>query len=182
MATKRGEILLTFLQVVGLTGVVVGGALCPGLLMLLKPVARRRYSPRACRYAVQALDTKGWIVAERRPQGIRVRLTARGRAELLAYELGIKVLKKPRRWDGKWHLLIFDIEEKHKHLRDAVRQALRSFGFHRLQDSVWIFPYECREILDLLRIKYGVRTQALYLRADYLDQDHWLRRHFQLKT
>ena len=179
---KWGGLQKQILLATGLAGVLVVGALCPGMLLLLRPLARKRYSYPACSRALKALDAKGWTVYKQTATGIRVSLTERGRVELLAYELGRKKLKAQGRWDGKWHVLTFDVPEKRKHLRDGLRNTLKNLGFHRLQDSVWVYPYDCRVILDLLRTKYRVRDEALYVRVDHLDNDRWLRRHFGLKS
>ena len=76
---------------------------------------------------------------------------------------------------------MFDIEEKRKNVRNQIRAVLISFGFYRLQDSVWVYPYECEEILELLRTKYKVRHEALYIRAERIAKDEYLRDHFGLK-
>jgi len=181
MALQRREAVLTLLRIIGLTGVLVGGALCPGLLQLLRGYTKRPFSYRTCYRAFHVLDANGWIKVRAGNRGIDIRLTKQGYEELHAYELGTKHLHRSGPWDGKWHFLIFDIEEKRKRLRDAVRRTLRSMGFHRLQDSVWVYPFDCREILELLRIRYGVRHEALYLCAETLDHDKWLQRHFEVK-
>jgi len=179
--TRRGEIARNILAVVGVTGIVIGGALCPGLLRLLRPYVHKRYSYQACRYAIKAMDAKGWMAVEKRVDGVHLYLTKRGQMELRAYELGEKKLKRSGKWDGKWHILIFDIAEKRRRARDVVRNTLKTLGFHRLQQSVWVYPYDCREVLNLLQVKHRVSREALYLRADHLDNDRWLRRHFGLK-
>ena len=178
--TQRGEILGHVLGIVGASGVVVVGALCPGLLTLAKPLLRNRYQYPSFRRAVQAVDEKGWIVAKQTGDNISVRLTKRGQAELLKYELGQKKLQSSGSWDKKWHVLAFDIPETRRRLRDRVRRTLRALGFQRLQHSVWIYPYECRAVLRLLQLQYGVRNEALYARLDQLDNDFWLCRRFHL--
>ncbi len=46
-----------------------------------------------------------------------------------------------RLWDGRMHLTTYDIPEaKHTH-RDLLRDTIRRLGAGRLQDSVWITPY-----------------------------------------
>jgi len=178
--TKRNEIARTILATVGVTGIVITGAFCPGLLALARPLARKRYPYPSFHRALRAVDDKGWIVATKTSGGVRVRLTKRGEAELLAYELGKKKLPPAKQWDGKWHLLTFDIPESRRRLRDHIRGTLKTLGFQHLQHSVWIFPYECRDVLNLLQTKYSVRHEALYVRVDCLDNDRWLRKHFGL--
>ena len=180
--TKRGEVMMNLLRIVGVAGILVTGALCPNLLLLLRGSCHKRYSYQSCQRALIAIDTHRWILAKKTDAGVHIYLTKRGQAELLACELGEKNLKNKGCWDGKWHLLIFDIEEKRKCIRNRVRCALINLGLYRLQDSVWVYPYDCHALLELLRIKYRVWNEALYLRAEHLDNDRGLRRHFGLKS
>ena len=131
---------------------------------------------------IKILDKRGWIIARQTEDGWKISLTKKGRAELLAYELGQKGIVKPKKWDEKWRLLIFDIPEKRRMVRDKIRRFLQSVGFVRLQDSVWVHPYECREILNMLRTRYGIHAEALYVRVDSLDGDRWLKRHYGLRN
>ena len=45
-----------------------------------------------------------------------------------------------RKWNKKWVILIFDIEEKLRRLRNTLRNKLKNIGFGMLQQSVWITP------------------------------------------
>lgn len=47
-----------------------------------------------------------------------------------------------RKWDKKWRFVIFDISEKAKQRREALRNKLKELGFGMLQRSVYISPYE----------------------------------------
>lgn len=55
-------------------------------------------------------------------------------------------------WDGKWRVVIFDIEEKNRKYRDVLRIKLRELGFGMVQESVWISPHDfihdLREFLE----------------------------------
>ncbi|MDO8617335.1 MAG: CRISPR-associated endonuclease Cas2 [Candidatus Uhrbacteria bacterium] len=178
---ERGEIVKMILMTVGAVGVLAVGVVCPNLLQLMKPVLRKRYQPERVKQAFYRLDKKGHLIIRQTSAGWAITLTEKGRLELLAYELGQKQLQKRKHWDGKWHCLMFDIPEKQRTVREQVRKLLGKFGFHRLQDSVWVFPYECREVLDLLRTKYQIRAEALYVVVESLENDRWLKKHFGLK-
>lgn len=45
-------------------------------------------------------------------------------------------------WDGKWRIVIFDIEEENKKSREYLRFKLNSLGFGKLQDSVYVSPLD----------------------------------------
>jgi len=88
---------------------------------------------------------------------------------------------KRRRWDGRWRVLIFDIPEERKLLREKVRHTLVSIGFERLQDSVWIYPYDCEDLIALIKVDFQIGREVLYLIVDSLENDGHLRKLFGLK-
>jgi len=166
------------IAVVGAVGVAM---VCPGIVHLIPKEYQKRYSYKSVRQAVLRLDKKGWIVARQMGTQWKIHLSKKGWDEFRAYEFARKQLEIPKTWDKKWRLLIFDIPEKRKFIREKVRRFLRSLNFHRLQDSVWVYPYECQDILDLLRTRYEIRFEALYLTVHSFDHDHWLRKQFEVK-
>ena len=177
--TRKGEIASLILGIVGMAGILVIGAVAPNLVQLL-PTGQRKFSQKSLYKSVEKLKNRGLLKKVKSQNGWRLELTRAGEKELWSIETKKKLLKKPWRWDKKWRILIFDIPEKKKKIRYQVRLTLINLGFRRLQDSVWIYPYECEDILELLRTKYGVRHEALYLRADKLSKDNRWREFFQL--
>lgn len=43
--------------------------------------------------------------------------------------------------DGVWKLIIFDIPEKQRFVRNHLRSRLKALGFKKWQSSTWISPY-----------------------------------------
>lgn len=41
------------------------------------------------------------------------------------------------KWDGLWRIVIFDIPEKHRRVRNILRRRLKEWGFKVWQKSVW---------------------------------------------
>ena len=72
-----------------------------------------------------------------------IELTKKGREQ--AKKIGFNRLKisKPKKWDKKWRVVIFDIPEKKKIIRDALRRKIQELGFQELQKSVFVYPYSC---------------------------------------
>lgn len=168
------------LGTIGLAGILIVGIAAPGIFKILPGRKRYFYSKKSLDRSLENLKNRGLVKFAPGRIGWRVELTEKGRAEFFSYEIREKILKSPKRWNGDWHLLIFDIEETRKKVRDNVRRTLINLGFVRLQDSVWVYPYPCEEVLELLRTKYGVRHQALYICARKIAKDKWLRKHFGL--
>ena len=46
------------------------------------------------------------------------------------------------KWDKKWRIVIFDIEEVSRQIRERFRHKLKELGFGMLQESVFISPYD----------------------------------------
>lgn len=107
-------------------------------------------------------------------------LTQKGEIELRALTAHEVKVAKPRRWDGKWRILVFDIPEERKALREKIRRSLVAIGFHMLQKSVWIFPYDCEDFIALLKADLEVGGHMLYVIADALESDHGYRDAFAL--
>ena len=181
MNLKKKEIMYGILGVIGAAGIVVTAVALPGLLLAAAPfVKKKTYRYKTAYQAILRLDRKGWIVAKKHGDQWRIKLTAKGEQEWKWYELGTKHLQQPKTWDGRWHILAFDIPELKNLLRRKIRRLLHQLKFQRLQDSVWVYPFDCREVLELLRTKYKIRGEALYIAASHIDNDHWLKKHFSL--
>jgi CRISPR/Cas system-associated endoribonuclease Cas2 len=110
-----------------------------------------------------------------------LRLTEQGKAELRWIKVRDFKFEKPKKWDKKWRVLIFDIKEDRKLLREKVRRTLVAMGFARLQDSVWIYPYDCEDLITLLKADFKIGKDVLYMIVDELEYDFSMREKFGLK-
>lgn len=66
-----------------------------------------------------------------------LRLTSNGEKKV---KRDFPVTQLTKKWNRKWVVLIFDIEEKSRVARDRLRSKLTNIGFGMLQESVWITP------------------------------------------
>lgn len=107
-------------------------------------------------------------------------LTSKGEKSLANYRLDQFEIKKPKKWDGKFRVITFDISEQKNKIRIALRRQLSSRGFVLLQYSVWVYPYECQELVALLKAHFGIVTEVIYITAENIENDHWLRKQFKL--
>lgn len=111
---------------------------------------------------------------------IELVLNERGRKAALRYTLNDMVIKKPSHWDHKWRLILFDIPEKHKKLRDTLRMRLRQFGLIEFQKSVFVHPYECRNEIDFLIELYDARRYVRFIEAAKIDNEFHLKKKFKI--
>lgn len=115
-------------------------------------------------------------------KGKKLTLTSKGEAALRQLELKGFDIPKPKKWDKKWRVLIFDIPEYRKGLRNKVRATLRAIGFVPLQASVWVYPYDCEDLITLLKADFRVGNDLLYLIVDQIENDRRLRLEFGLQN
>jgi PaaX-like protein len=175
---KKGDLQKILLTTVSVAGVLGIGLLAPNVLGAMKklgmlPAPHQKDSIRVAR---NRLVRQGLLVWE----GKKLRLTEKGCKRLNSWALKDYQIPKPKRWDERWRVLIFDIPERRKGLRDKVRRTLETVGFVRLQDSVWIYPYDCEELITLLKADFKIGKDLLYLIVDTLEYDTPIRSRFNL--
>jgi phenylacetic acid degradation operon negative regulatory protein len=106
-------------------------------------------------------------------------LTEKGSREA-AYVSLLKEVRTPKKWDGKWRIVIFDVWERRRLTRDRLRALLIETGFVRLQNSVWVYPYPCEELIVYIRTELRVGKGLEYIVAEGIERDKELRRRFKL--
>jgi len=67
-----------------------------------------------------------------------------------------------------------------RRLRIIVTVIGRSAGFVRLQDSVWVYPYDCEDFTALLKADLHIGREVIYIIAESIENDGWLREQFNL--
>jgi|ERR1043166_2205225 CRISPR-associated endonuclease Cas2 len=85
-----------------------------------------------------------------RKQGGKDRLTLKGQQTLSERVLWELAIPKPKRWDGKWRVVLFDIPKDKRKRRDIFRTHLKELGLLLYQNSVWIYPYSLeKQVLQI---------------------------------
>ena len=156
--------------------------IAPALKFFLKS-RKRNHAPYVIKnritITVQRLMARGLL---KKDKDGYLSLTAKGDALLLKYQLHELRIPKPRRWDGKWRVVMFDVWESRKPTRELLRKTLRRLGMVRIQDSVWVHPYNCEDIIALLRTNLRASPAIQYMVVECMDRDHWLRTRFDLSS
>lgn len=169
------------LTTVAVAGVIAVAVIAPNAARLLKTTGMTARLRHRSMSAVSRLKAKGEIEFLEMDGKKYARLTARGE-KTLAYEREKLRLKdeKPRRWDRRYRLIIFDVPEKRRRVRERLRMVMRDIGFLRIQDSAWVFPYDCEEFVALLKADLHIGKDVLYAVIEEIENDSVIRRHFNL--
>lgn len=90
-----------------------------------------------------------------------LRLTGRGEKKIVRYFPLFSLQKK--KWDKKWRVLFFDIEETNRAVRDKFRETLRRLGFGQFQKSVYLSPFPIEKEMKEFIENLGLRERACLL-------------------
>src|SRR3989344_774477 len=179
---KVAKIILKSIAAAGFISMAV---LAPNALQALDIFYGDRKRKYKTKYYVKTsigrLKNQGLIKFEERNGKNFIRLTDKGEQKLLKYQLGELAIKKPKKWDDKWRIIIFDICEYKKRIRNELRNELINLGFLRLQNSVWVYPYDCEELMIMFKSYFKIGKEVLYLVAERVENDRWLKKEFGLE-
>jgi len=172
------------LAAVALTGVVLVAAIAPNASAALAklPSVKRAQLRYQYRTVLGRLAAQGHIAFEKREGKQYARITASGRKALIFEQEKAKLANaKKKRWNERWRVIIFDIPERRRRTRDRLRNIMERTGFVRLQDSVWVFPYDCEDFIALLKAELKIGAAVLYMVVEHIENDKHLRAQFGLK-
>ena len=171
-----------------LTTLLVGGMIAIGAaprLDLLKLLGGRKRNPYRLKYQINdtllRLARKGLVTFVEKDGRRFARLTPAGTKQLeLEQQKAALRLQKNKRWDKRWRVIIFDIPERRRGVRGRLRAIMQECGFVRLQDSVWVYPHDCEELIVLLKAELKAGSSVLYMVVEKIENDLWLKNHFSL--
>ena len=134
----------------------------------------KEYNRKSIGITIKRLEQKGFIQKGIIEDEVCIKLT----------ELGIKRLEEKRktkkekallniadkneRWDKKWRVVIFDIPETNKRVRQALRETLKVLEFWPLQKSVWISKKDYTKELRKWVQELGLEQHIIIFETDDL--------------
>jgi len=141
------------------------------------PYGWEKFSPQKRRSifsTVSRLKSEGYLKEVEQKGRKQYIATLKGKAKILAF------IKKDKSWDGKWRIVIFDVPETKKKMRNYFRARLFDLGFRKLQESVWICPYNISNIVEELIDFCQAHEYIHYLLVEELDNKDVLMKLFKL--
>lgn len=176
-SSRLGAIELDILRELTISDLLISFLVSGRSIKRMNQVAQQRAVQRHRRkLAVERLSQRGFI----KKSGDLVCIRDKGRHAVDVTVRNVRRSLKTRKWDGKWRIVAYDIPERFKPLRDAVRLTLKNAGFVKFQDSLWIFPHECRELATLIQKESRLRMCVLYGVLEKIENEERLKRHFSL--
>lgn len=171
-----------------LVGLVISGAICIaatspyfGINLIRALKYRRKYPKKKVYDTFYNLRKGGYIRIKSQKGQIYISLTEKGKRKASWLQIDDLKIKRPKKWDKKWRIVMFDIIEMKRIYREAFRGKLKELNFYPLQKSVWIHPFDCKDEINLLRKFFGLSEKDLRLVvADNIGNDREFRKVFNL--
>ncbi len=140
-----------------------------------------KLNQRSLREAIRNLyESKLVDWTENNNGSVSLAITDKGKTKILTFDPENLKINKPKKWDGKWRVITFDIPEKRRNVRDALREYFKQLDFFEFQKSVFVYPYDCKDVLDFLIEFYNIRAHVRQILAVDLDNSLDLKNRFDL--
>ncbi len=180
--TITKEILLT----IALVGMVVVASTSPYFLINIARaiIKNKKYkNSKAVEQKIVAslrkLRKNKIIILEEKEDGnFTIELTNKGKRKVEEINIDKLEIIKQKIWDKKWRIVAFDIPERKKRGRDALRQKLQGLNFYQLQKSVFVCPYPCDKEILFLSEFFDIGNFVNIITADKIYDDIRLKKHF----
>ena len=183
---ERGELAKEILLMIAAGIAIPAAFLMPNIPLALKPLLKllsakcHTRSTQNFTHSITYLERKRLVsLAEKDGQQI-LTLSEAGQRSVLQFNLEQIEIARPRKWDWNWRIVIFDIPEKRKRGREALRRKLRQLGFHQLQKSCFIHPFDCRSEIDFISEIYEVSPYVNFIVAREVEGAKELQKVFNL--
>jgi len=180
----RSEIGKDIFRWLSISGAVYISASSPYFVSnLQKDIKRwRKYKKKKVYDTFYNFQKKGYIKIEQRGKQFYVHLTKEGKQKANWLQIDDLKIKRSKKWDKKWRIVIFDIPESKKFFREIFRGKLKELYFYELQKSVWVVPFNCSDEINLLKTFLGFSDKEVrVIIVSDIGEDITLRKKFNIK-
>lgn len=125
------------------------------------------------------MQRRGIVTIEENSSGTVVKITDRGKKEVLKYKWS-DFKPKSGKWDGLWRMVYFDIAEKERKRRDELRGFLKLLGMEQIQESVMVSPYDVSGEVKYLREILGIPNAVKLAVLKWIENEEELKEIFKL--
>lgn len=180
---KKITIAKIVLSVLAVGGVITIAAIAPNSLQMLKMfgLGKKRYKSQSVYRTLKRMEKQNTIeIIKETDDKTTISITKDGKKKMIEYNIDDMKIEKPKKWDGKWRIISFDIPEKQKTAREALRMKLKDFDFYHLQKSLFACPFPCRDEIDFVSEVFKIRKHITYFETSNITNELAMRKYFNL--
>ena len=179
---KVANVALCVLAIASIPVLVLGASVMGNAVQCFKMFeGSKKYSKKQIQSAFENIKRQRLIeyIADKDGKTI-VKITKKGQARLRAFDIELMEIEKPKKWDGKWRLVMFDIPMRFTKGREALRFHLKDLDFFQFQKSAWVYPYPCEDEIIYIADFFGVGKFVEVLTVENILRDEKLKKYFHV--
>ncbi len=178
---EESTLTKTVFATLGVAALVSVALVFPSIGYIIKYFSDDKNRQKYIKRVFYRLEKQDLISIHEEPTGeITIKITDKGRQKALTYHIDKMEIKRSKTWDGLWRVVIFDIPEGQKRARNALRETLLNLDFYKLQKSVFVHAFPCRDEVDFLKYNFNVANHVAFIVAKSIDNENKIRNHFQV--
>ncbi len=183
---NKRELAKEILLLIG-TGIIIPLSLAlPNLPLVLAPLLKSLPKEKKKPAIQSVVKSITYLKRERLVSAIEkggeqiLTLSDEGKKRVLCFSIEKVEIKRPGKWDGYWRVIIFDIPEREREGRDALRNSLQRLGFYQLQKSCFAHPFECKDEIDFITEIFHISHYINFIIAKHIEGEKRLMDFFGL--
>jgi len=178
---SKGELVKDILKSLAIGGVLTAGLVLPNIVQLLDFFGVTKSAEKfKIIGAIERMKQKKLVRIYHKDGTDIVEITELGKKKVLSYDLENIKINRPKKWDGYWRIVVFDVPEKNKKARRALNFKLNDMEFFPLQKSVFVCPFECKDEIDFIAEFFGIKKYIRFVLAKNIENDEFLRSYYNL--
>lgn len=178
---KKGELSKQILLALATGFVITTAMILPGSAVMFSPLIKKfKTKKQGFVKSLKTLKRNRLVDFSEEGNISKITITEKGKKKLLIYELDSLEIKKPKKWDGIWRIVTFDIPENKKAARNALRDKLKELGFCQLHKSVFVYPHPCLSEIQFVEEIFQIGSYINFIEAKTIVDDDWLKSKFDL--
>ena len=150
---------------------------------LLKVIKNKKKKERKILRVLQSLEKEEIIDLIEKDGEVIVKLKNKNHPKIIKYSiknlLNFKIREK--KWQKKWFFVFFDVPEIQHNKRDYLRKFLKDLGFYCYQQSVYVFPFECKKEVFLIKKIVESAKYMKYIVAEEIEDEDKIKKYFGIK-
>ena len=186
-----GEILLGVGAILGLASVSVIAPNAPQLINKVKwgsntyrsLASKKRDQKNKIAQTFHYLKRNGLVELIPNKDDYLMKITKKGQEKLIEMNLRTLSIKKPKKWDFSWWIIIADIPTELRSQAHSFREKIKELGLYTLQKSVWVFPFDPRDEINFIAKLNELDQYITTFKASELESEDEikLKKFFHLK-
>jgi len=139
-------------------------------------------SKKQIKKALYDLEKRQLIDIIEKDGQVKIYLQEKGKQKVItrSIKLLLDYKKKEKKWDGRWFMVFFDVPEIERRKRNFLRRYLKRLGFYQYQQSVYIFPFECKKEVNLIKEIVEGAKYMKYIIASEIEEEEKIKKYFGL--